>query len=47
MTKKFNYETPVMEKLELVQEGVLCSSERNGGIDLLNPTIDWSDIWNN
>lgn len=46
MEKKVFYVSPVLEELEIAQEGVLCSSERNGGIDQLNE-IDWSGIWNN
>ena len=47
MNSKEFYVTPVITEVELEQEGVLCSSERNGtGIDPLNPGQDWSDMWN-
>ena len=46
MKTKVYYETPVLSELELAQEGVLCSSEREGGIDQLQDKYDWSDMWN-
>ena len=46
MNKKVNYETPEVRELEFANEGVLCSSDRNGGIDNLTPGQDWSDMWN-
>ncbi len=47
MNSKEFYLTPTIIEVELEQEGVLCSSERNGtGIDPLNPGQDWSDMWN-
>ena len=46
MNKKVNYETPVINELEFVNEGLLCSSEQNGGIDQLEDGYDWSDMWN-
>ena len=46
MNSKLFYETPVLTEVELEQEGVLCSSDRNGGIDPLDPGHDWSDMWN-
>jgi hypothetical protein len=48
MIKKVNYESPLINELEFVSEGVLCSSDREGGIDNLTPGNDWSDdLWNN
>lgn len=48
MIKKVNYETPLAKELELVSEGVLCSSDKEGGIDDLTPGNNWSDdLWNN
>ncbi len=48
MNKKVYYETPVANELELRSEGVLCSSDKLGGIDNLTPGNDWSDdLWNN
>ena len=48
MIKKVNYECPLAKELEFVTEGVLCSSDREGGINNLNPGNDWSDdLWYN
>lgn len=48
MEKKVFYVSPVLEELEIAQEGVLCSSDRNGGIDKLTVGPDWSEeLWNN
>lgn len=47
MDKKLFYETPYLKEVEFNQEGVLCTSERGGSIDDLNPKYDWSDMWNN
>lgn len=48
MNKKDFYVAPEVKELEIVAEGVLCSSDRNGGIDDLTPGHDWSDdLWNN
>lgn len=47
MEKKVIYVSPTLEKVEISQEGVLCSSDCTGGIDKLNETLDWSDdLWN-
>jgi hypothetical protein len=47
MDKKVFYVTPDLSEVEFNQEGVLCSSERNGQIDQLENKYDWSDMWNN
>ena len=46
MNIKEFYVTPAIIEVELEQEGVLCSSDRTGGIDQLTPGNDWSDMWN-
>lgn len=46
MNKKVFYETPELIEQEFVSEGVLCSSDRLGGIDQLENGPDWSDMWN-
>ena len=47
MNRKQFYETPAIMEVEFVQEGVLCSSDKDAtGIDPLNPEYDWSDMWN-
>ena len=47
MNRKEFYESPAIMEVEIVQEGVLCSSDRDAtGIDPLNPEYDWSDMWN-
>lgn len=42
------YVSPVSMEVEISLEGILCASERGGGIDQLNekPEHDWSDMWN-
>lgn len=46
MNKKVNYETPAVKEMEFVNEGVLCSSDRSGGIDDLKTVYDWADdLW--
>ena len=47
MDMKTLYFSPELREIELNQEGVLCTSERGGSIDDLNPKYDWSDMWNN
>ena len=47
MKTKVYYETPVLNEVEFNQEGILCASERQGGIDQLQETHDWSGMWNN
>lgn len=46
MDRKVFYVSPDLKEVELMQEGVLCASERTGGIDDLSPRYDWSDMWN-
>ena len=46
MKSKVFYLAPAIREVEFEQEGVLCSSERNGGIDSLKEGHDWSDRWN-
>ena len=45
MNKKFFYQTPDINEVELNNEGILCASERNGEIDQLESKYDWSDMW--
>ena len=47
MDKKLFYSSPELREIEFTQEGVLCTSQRDGSIDDLNPKYDWSDMWNN
>lgn len=46
MNKKVFYVTPDINMVEYTSEGVLCASERYGGIDQLEEKYDWSDMWN-
>ena len=46
MNIKFFYVSPTIKEVEFVQEGVLCSSDRNGNIDSLKEGYDFSDMWN-
>ena len=46
MNKKNFYETPAVKDVEFASEGILCSSERQGGIDQLEEKYDWSEMWN-
>lgn len=46
MDMKTLYFSPELREIELNQEGVLCSSDRDGSIDNLTPGPDWSDMWN-
>ncbi|MBR5562643.1 MAG: hypothetical protein IKW11_00250 [Bacteroidales bacterium] len=40
------YVAPDIKMVDLDHEGVLCSSQSNGGIDNLTPGNDWSDdLW--
>lgn len=47
MNKKSFYVTPNIKDVEFTSEGILCSSECQGGIDQLEEKYDWSDMWNN
>ena len=47
MNKKNFYTTPYIKEVGFASEGILCSSERSGGIDQLEEKYDWSDMWNN
>ena len=47
MDKKVFYVTPALNEVEFNQEGVLCTSEKEGQIDQLEEGPDWSDMWNN
>ena len=46
MNIKDLYVSPVSMQVEINQEGVLCASVRDGGIDQLDNKYDWSDMWN-
>ena len=46
MKSKVFYETPELYELELEQEGILCLSDADGGINPLTPNHDWSNLFN-
>ena len=45
MNKKVFYVAPAINEVEFVQEGVLCSSDRNGTVDPMTDGPDFSDMW--
>ena len=48
MNKKIFYVSPDLKEVVIDQEGVLCTSDRDGGIDPLEKKYDWSDeLWGN
>ena len=47
MNKKMFYVAPAVEEMELMQEGVLCTSGGVGQIDPLKDGEDLSGMWDN